>query len=95
MNVHPSITIDQMPVVGLTIFQFDQLLQSTITSSCESLTITQYLEAVYSINPCPFTTNNIFNILMKLLPLGALGHSSVEKVEAVTQKRKKKVISKN
>jgi hypothetical protein len=46
MNVHPSITIDQMPIVSLPIFQFDQLLQRIITSRYKSLSITQYLKAL-------------------------------------------------
>jgi hypothetical protein len=31
MDVHPSITIDQMPLVSLSVFQFHQLLQHTTT----------------------------------------------------------------
>jgi len=31
MDVHPSITIDQMPIISLSIFQFHQLLQHTST----------------------------------------------------------------
>ena len=31
MDVHPSITIDQMPIVSFSVFQFHQLLQHTTT----------------------------------------------------------------